>query len=53
MEKAGIILIGVAISIGCSLIVYKVWQVDGVVYTIAAVALLLFCIGLFLWFVGN
>ena len=53
MEKAGEILIGIAVLIGCNLLVYEVWRVDGVTAAIAAVILLLFCVGLFLWFIGS
>ena len=47
MEKAGEILIGIAVLIGCNFLVYEVWRVDGVTAAIAAVILLLFCVGLF------
>lgn len=53
MEKVGAILMGTAILIGCGLLVYTVWQVDGATAAIAAVTLLLFCAGLFLWLMEN
>lgn len=53
MEKAGKILIGIAVLIGCNLLVYEVWRMDGVTAAIAAVILLLFCVGLFLWFIDS
>lgn len=53
MEKAGAILMGTAVLIGCGLFVYEAWQMEGAVNAIASAVALLFIVGAFLWFLGN
>lgn len=53
MKKAGAILMGTAVFMGCGLFVYEVWQMEGAVNAIIGAVALLFIVGAFLWFLGN